>query len=143
MSRSSGGRTPPSGSRRCRRAEALPVNGLALVLAGGGARAAYEVGVLSAIADRVPTLEFPIVTGVSAGAINAVYLAAHRAQLSVALESLRDHWKQLEVQRVYRIHPWRLGWAILREVARTLVGTRREQAVVRGLVDMSPLRDYL
>src|SRR5205814_7980731 len=43
----------------------------ALVIAGGGARAAYEVGVLAAIAERAPGLEFPIVTGVSAGAINA------------------------------------------------------------------------
>jgi len=119
------------------------VNGLALVLAGGGARAAYEVGVLSAIADRVPTLEFPIVTGVSAGAINAVYLAAHGAQLSVALDSLRNHWKQLEVQRVYRIHPGHLAWALLRGAAGTLLGRRREEAVVRGLADMSPLRDFL
>ena len=119
------------------------MNGLALVLAGGGARAAYEVGVLSAIADRVPTLEFPIVTGVSAGAINAVYLAAHGAQLSVALDSLRNHWKQLEVQRVYRIHPGHLAWALLRGAAGTLLGRRREEAVVRGLADMSPLRDFL
>ena len=51
----------------------------ALVLAGGGARAAYEVGVLAGVAERAPGLEFPIVTGVSAGAINAVHLAAHPA----------------------------------------------------------------
>src|SRR5689334_13278067 len=51
---------------------------LALVLTGGGARAAYQVGVLCAIAERAPEVQFPILTGVSAGAINAVYLAAHR-----------------------------------------------------------------
>src|SRR5204862_6843259 len=99
--------------------------------------------VLSAIADRVPTLEFPIVTGVSAGATTAVYLAAPGAQLSGALDSLRDHWKRLEVRRVYRIHPGHLAWALLRGAAGTLLGRRREQAVVRGLADMSPLRDFL
>src|SRR5690348_16915510 len=96
--------------------------GLALVLAGGGARAAYEVGVLSAIAERAPGLEFPIVTGVSAGAINAVYLAAHAGTLSSALAGLRDHWNHLMVDRVYRIQPWQLGRALLHGVFRTLLG---------------------
>jgi NTE family protein len=117
--------------------------GLALVLAGGGARAAYEVGVLSAIAERVPGLEFPIVTGVSAGAINAVYLAAHAETLSVALGALRDHWRHLVVERVYRIQPWHLGRALFRGMVGPLLGSGGEAAVVRGLMDMSPLRDFL
>ena len=50
---------------------------LAIVLSGGGARAAYQVGVLCAIAERVPDLPVPILSGVSAGAINTVTLAAH------------------------------------------------------------------
>src|SRR5437870_8630486 len=116
---------------------------LALVLAGGGARAAYEVGVLSAIAERAPALERPIVTGVSAGAINAVYLAAHAESLSGAVAALRDHWSHLVVDRVYRIEPWRLVRALLRGVAGTLLGTRGGAAVVRGLLDMSPLRESL
>src|SRR5438093_13357500 len=102
---------------------------LALVLAGGGARAAYEVGVLSAIAERAPGLEFPIVTGVSAGAINAVYLAAHTETLSAALGALRDHWSHLVVNRVYRIRPWRLGRALLRGVSGALLGAREEAGV--------------
>src|SRR3989454_163746 len=116
---------------------------LALVLAGGGARAAYEVGVLSAIAERAPGLAFPIVTGVSAGANNAVYLAAHAETPSAALGALRDQWRQLVVDRVYRIRPWRVGRALLRGVAGALLGMRGEGAVVRGLMDMSPLRDFL
>jgi len=113
------------------------------VLAGGGARAAYEVGVLSAIAERAPGLEFPIVTGVSAGAINAVYIAAHAGTLSAALEALRDHWKHLVVDQVYRIRPWRLGGAFLSGLIGTVFGRRGEGAVVRGLTDMSPLRHFL
>ena len=60
---------------------------LALVLTGGGARAAYQVGVVCAIAERAPQLTFPILTGVSAGAINAVYLAAHPGPLAAAAAS--------------------------------------------------------
>lgn len=119
------------------------MGGLALVLAGGGARAAYEVGVLSAIAERSPGLEFPILTGVSAGAINAVYLAAHSGTLSAALTALRTHWSELTVDRVYRIQPWRLTRALLRGATGTLLGTREDAAVVHGLADMSPLRESL
>ncbi|NIU67120.1 MAG: patatin, partial [Actinobacteria bacterium] len=46
-----------------------------LVLSGGGARAAYQVGVLSYISEHAPEIAYPILTGVSAGAINAAYLA--------------------------------------------------------------------
>src|SRR5207237_565310 len=81
----------------------------ALVLAGGGARAAYEVGVLAAIAERAPSLEFPIVTGVSAGAINAVYLAAHPGSLATAARALRAQWSRLVVERVYRVRPGRVA----------------------------------
>jgi NTE family protein len=115
----------------------------ALVLAGGGARAAYEVGVLSAIAELTPALEFPIMTGVSAGAINAVYLATRPPTLSAALAELRGHWGQLAVDRVYHLPPWRLARALVRGVSGTLLGTRHQAAVVRGLMDMNPLRDFL
>ena len=49
---------------------------LAVMLTGGGARAAYQVGLLKGIAHHFPRLQFQIVTGVSAGAINATFLAA-------------------------------------------------------------------
>src|SRR5436189_3490573 len=94
-------------------------------------------------AERAPGLEFPILTGVSAGAINAVYLAAHAETLSAACGALRDHWSHLVVDRVYRIQPWHLGRALLRGVAGPLLGARGEAAVVRGLMDMSPLRESL
>src|SRR5216110_4015718 len=101
----------PHGSRR-----------LALVLAGGGARAAYEVGVLSAIAERAPGLEFPILTGVSAGAINAVYLAAHPGPLATAVAALRAQWSRLVVERVYRIRAGRLARGLLLGTAHTALG---------------------
>ena len=48
---------------------------LAIMLTGGGARAAYQVGLLRGIARHFPHLRFEIITGVSAGAINAIFLA--------------------------------------------------------------------
>src|SRR5881398_2057852 len=111
----------------------------ALVLAGGGARAAYEVGVLAAIAARAPGLEFPIVTGVSAGAINAVYLAAHPGPLATAVAALRAQWSRLLVERVYRIRAGRLVLG----TAHTALGRGGAAAAVHGLVDMSPLREFL
>ena len=62
---------PPAPDRRSHR--------LALVLTGGGARAAYQVGLLRWLGRRTPELRFDIITGVSAGAINACYLAGHAA----------------------------------------------------------------
>ena len=54
----------------------------ALVLSGGGARAAYQVGCLRYIAKAMPQYRPEILTGVSAGAINAVHLAASRKKLA-------------------------------------------------------------
>lgn len=114
-----------------------------LVLGGGGARASYEVGVLSAIAERAPNIEFPILTGVSAGAINASYLAAHRGSFADAVRALRADWLQLVADRVYRIRPQRVGSALLRALVAGALGRRTDPATVRGLVDMQPLREFL
>ena len=74
----------------------------ALVLSGGGARAAYQVGCLRQIAREIPEYRPKIITGVSAGAINAVYLASFQGQWSNAVDSLMETWLQLETRNVYR-----------------------------------------
>src|SRR5205823_8837753 len=76
---------------------------LALVLTGGGARAAYQVGVLRCLARRLPKLRLDVVTGVSAGAINALFLASRHAPLRDVVEELRDIWRALELKDVIRI----------------------------------------
>jgi NTE family protein len=58
-----------------------PKESLALMLGGGGARGAYQAGVLRAIARRYPSLRLPILTGISAGAMNTTFLAAQAAPL--------------------------------------------------------------
>lgn len=80
----------------------------ALVLSGGGARAAYQVGVLQALVDILPPdIEnpFPIICGTSAGAINAVALAAHDGNFKSAVNALSAMWQHLSVGDVY-LHGW-------------------------------------
>src|ERR1043166_1207147 len=70
-----------------------PAGDLGIMLTGGGARAAYQVGLLRGLGRHFPALEFQIVTGVSAGAINAVYLAAMPGPLTHRVEELHELWR--------------------------------------------------
>ncbi|MBV8679122.1 MAG: patatin-like phospholipase family protein [Aquitalea sp.] len=75
-----------------------------LVLSGGGARAAYQAGVLLAISRLLPEPErnpFPIICGTSAGAINAVALAAGATNYRQSVRFLAQMWKQLHISNVY------------------------------------------
>ena len=117
---------------------------LALVLSGGGAQAAYQVGVLRGLAERLPGLEFPIVTGVSAGAINGSYLAAKRGvDFSARVTGLHDQWSRLTGDRIYRASPARLTAAGLRSMWTAVWGIPRSRATTHGLVDTAPLREFL
>lgn len=117
--------------------------GLAFVMGGGGARAAYQVGVLRGIARQFPEVRAPIVTGVSAGAINAAMLAAHHGTFAQAADELHHLWSELTPERVFRTdlgslakHAAAWAWQLASGGVRT--GPR-----VRGLVDTAPLRSYL
>ncbi len=71
---------------------------LALVLSGGGARGAYQVGVLAGLAERLPGLEFPILAGMSVGAINTIYLAAHHGPLPAAVTGIEAAYEDVRAQ---------------------------------------------
>ena len=76
-----------------------------LVLAGGGARAAYQVGVLQAIKEMLPEPKanpFPIICGTSAGAVNAGALAVYAEDFGRAVDNLLEVWRQFEPRHVYR-----------------------------------------
>jgi len=75
---------------------------LAVVLTGGGARAAYQVGLLKGLAHHFPSLHFQIITGVSAGAINAVFLAAREGTLREKIDQLTQLWCDLRCHNVFR-----------------------------------------
>jgi NTE family protein len=111
---------------------------LALVLTGGGARGAYQVGVLRALARHFPDLSFPILVGVSAGAINASFLAAHPGNLAEATEELYGVWCRLEVEDIFRIDTVSLARHFTHWAAR-LVSGGMSLPEVRGLVDSRPL----
>jgi NTE family protein len=76
-----------------------------LVLAGGGARAAYQVGVLKAIKEILPDPKvnpFPIICGTSAGAVNAGALAVYADDFGRAVDNLLEVWRHFEPRHVYR-----------------------------------------
>ncbi|HEX20019.1 MAG TPA: patatin-like phospholipase family protein [Acidiferrobacteraceae bacterium] len=78
---------------------------IALVLQGGGARAAYQVGAIKAISEILPrgsSNPFPIITGTSAGAINAATLAAFAGNFREATKRLSYVWRNFRVHHVYR-----------------------------------------
>lgn len=116
---------------------------LALVLSGGGARAAYQVGVLRAIGELAPELRFPIVTGVSAGAINTVSLAASAGPLPQAVEELEECWRRLTTDQVYCIQPTSLVRGVLRLARDFVMGRKSGPPAVRGLLGTGPLRAFL
>jgi NTE family protein len=116
---------------------------LALVLAGGGARAAYQVGVLAALAERLPGLSFPILTGVSAGAINTIYLAAHPGPLPLAVDGLRAAWRELTTEHVFRARPGSFLGSAVRWLLTSFIGRRTGPTAMRGLLDTQPLREFL
>lgn len=116
---------------------------LALVLSGGGARGAYQVGLLAGLAERLPGLEFPILSGMSVGAINTFYLAAHPGPLAAAVAGLRAQWDRLVTEAVYDVRPGRLVRSALRWAWQGATGRRRGPVAIHGIADTQPLRRFL
>jgi NTE family protein len=115
----------------------------ALVLTGGGARAAYQVGVLREFLRHRPGVRFDIITGVSAGAINALYLAAYRGRLEDGVEALSDVWRTLHLDKVVEIDPPSLAGSVLAWGAKLVSGGATVAPRVHGLVKTDPLRRLL
>nr|WP_288356834.1 patatin-like phospholipase family protein [uncultured Pseudomonas sp.] len=116
-----------------------------LILSGGGARAAYQVGVLSAIAELLPEESshnpFPVIVGTSAGAINAVSLACGALHFREAVKRLSSVWRSFHTDQVYRS-----DWpGVLRQASRfighSMLGLGKQAPV--ALLDSSPLAELL
>ena len=110
-----------------------------LALALGGTRTAYQVGALRSLARRHPNLRVPILTGVSAVAINAVQLAAFRSTFAEPVEELRELWLSIETASVFSTDPATLGAIVLRWGSSFLSGRSRAAPKPRGL--MNPGRE--
>lgn len=121
----------------------LPIHNLpALVMSGGGARGAYQVGVLRAIVKHFPEYTPPIITGVSAGAINAIALAARNGTFGEAVQQLSNLWGNLTTDQVFRTNTLSLA-SIGSKWARKLISGGHGTQRVGGLVDTAPLRELI
>lgn len=121
------------------RASAPHPSQLALVMSGGGARAAYQVGFLRSLARCAPNLEIPILTGVSAGAINTVYLAAHDTSLTERVERLVDLWSGLTADQVFRVDTSSLARNVMRVGLKLVSGGATVAPRTHSFVDTTPL----
>ncbi|MGE3491612.1 MAG: patatin-like phospholipase family protein [Vicinamibacterales bacterium] len=117
--------------------------GLALVLSGGGARAAYQVGVLSVLAREFPGSVPDILTGVSAGGINAAFLAARQAPFDDKVEQLARMWESLRIDSVFRVDLRDLASRTLRWGGRLMSGGQSPLPPAKSFVDTVPLREML
>jgi len=120
---------------------AMPRAGL--ILTGGGARAAYQVGVLKGLAQIHPRPEwpFPIIVGTSAGAVSASILAGNVARWHQSVSEIENVWANFRVHQVFRAD----ATAMFRSGARWLGSllTGGAMGPPRSLLDNSPLRELL
>lgn len=120
-------------------------NNTALVLPGGGARGAFQVGVLKAIAELMPPRAcnpFPVISGTSAGAINAVVLASKARHYSVAVDELERVWSHFRSKHVFRTDSWTMFKSSMHWMTALVFGGLIVGAP-RSLLDNTPLRSLL
>ncbi|MDB4837101.1 patatin-like phospholipase family protein [Marinomonas sp.] len=119
-------------------------NSNALILSGGGARAAYQVGVLSTMGKIVPhhtALPFSIVCGTSAGALNATTLACHAHNFTQASSRLAYVWRNLTPDQVYSLDRWPMMSSLTKALWSLLHSSNNPAAL--ALMDNSPLNNLL
>lgn len=117
--------------------------GLGLVLSGGGARGAYQVGVLQYLAREFPSAIPEILTGVSAGAINAAFIASRQEPFVQKLDELAEMWSNLRIDEVFRVDGQDLLWRAFRWGGRLISGGKSPLKPAKSMVDTRPLREVL
>jgi NTE family protein len=126
------------------RPPAVPAK-VGLVLTGGGARAAYQVGVLQAIASMLPKRTgnpFPVICGTSAGAFNAAVLAISARNFQEGVRRLSTVWENAHVNQAYRTDPVGVYGNAGRWLASLVFGNLRKRNAV-SILDNSPLTQLL
>jgi NTE family protein len=115
------------------------------VLTGGGARAAYQVGVVRALAEICGPgpVPFDVIAGISAGAINGVVLATGAEDFQTASERLRATWAQLTPDRVFRTGALRLAATGTRWIRDLSAGGLIGKSGINYLLDSAPLRELV
>lgn len=118
---------------------------IALLLTGGGARAAYQVGVLKALAQHYPRnskIPFEIVCGTSAGAINATGIACYASCFHLGVKKIEWVWRNFHTHHVYYSDYLRVGWHLLRGFLSAFQADYANKRPV-SLLDNKPLRVLL
>jgi NTE family protein len=115
------------------------------VLRGGGARPAYQIGALRAVAEILPPGRFPfqVVAGISAGAINGVVVACAAHDLGHGVEALRQTWASLTPDRIFRTGAIKLASIGSRWVRDLSGGGLLGGHSINYLLDSAPLRAML
>src|SRR4029453_13117998 len=117
----------------------------ALILTGGGARAAYQVGVLKALAEWLPEespCPFPVILGTSAGAVSALALAGRSGRFKAAVGALEQVWANFHVEQVFRSD----ALSMLRAGLHWLLAFASSGLLLpppKSLFDNTPLRELL
>ena len=116
---------------------------LALVLSGGGARAAYQVGFRRYVASRYPDFAPGVLTGVSAGGIIATSLASREDSFGDSVARLHESWRALRIEDVFRVDPGDLASRVTRWGVRLVSAGAPGTPRTRSLLDTTPLRELL
>ncbi|MFI5306081.1 MAG: patatin-like phospholipase family protein [Polyangiales bacterium] len=118
---------------------------MGLVLGGGGARGAYQVGAVRALSDILGQQESPfqILTGLSAGAINSVALGIDADDFPGATQRLTETWMSLEPKNVYRTDMPKLATVGMRWLKDLTTGGVLGRSRANYLLDTAPLRELL
>lgn len=119
------------------------MNHNALVLTGGGARGAYQAGVLKYMGEEFPQLRFQSLVGSSSGAINVAGLASAKGSLRVGGPQVASLWSQLEMNQVFRTDIFSLAKIGLQWAYTLALGGVFGRFGANYLVDTSPLRKLL
>jgi NTE family protein len=115
----------------------------ALILSGGGARAAYQIGVLRAVHEILTFKQqpFDIICGTSAGAINAAFMTAYAHRPRQGIVRLHHAWRSLTAQDVYDTSWWGVFGSLTKIITCVITGT--SYMTPAAILDNTPLRELL
>ncbi|RAP35069.1 hypothetical protein DID80_06905, partial [Candidatus Marinamargulisbacteria bacterium SCGC AAA071-K20] len=118
-----------------------------LVLTGGGARGAYQVGALIAIAEICKDLNidnpFQVISGSSAGAINSMFMAANAHRFHDGAKQLKSLWEEMYVNNIYKSNFTSLMKTGFRFILELSLGGLYKKKQARALLDTSPLKGLI
>lgn len=115
-----------------------------IILSGGGARAAYQIGVLKAVYEQIPEDShnpFPVICGASAGAINATLLASYAGQYRKGLRRMESVWSSFHLHHIFTSDYRGMLKQVLKFARQLLTGTTGSNRI--SMLDNGPLRELL